>query len=51
MNALKTKLGTMLSAGFALVIVIGLLVATFGRTQLAGLGTTSTTSPRPRSPT
>ncbi|MEI7256037.1 methyl-accepting chemotaxis protein [Dickeya dadantii] len=39
MNALKkTKLGTMLNAGFALVIVIGLLVATFGRTQLAGLG-------------
>ncbi|MBX9447168.1 methyl-accepting chemotaxis protein [Dickeya chrysanthemi] len=39
MNALKKmKLGTMLSAGFALVIVIGLLVATFGRTQLVGLG-------------
>ncbi|SLM61264.1 MULTISPECIES: methyl-accepting chemotaxis protein [Dickeya] len=39
MNALKKmKLGTMLSAGFALVIVIGLLVATFGRLQLLGLG-------------
>ncbi|QDX28514.1 methyl-accepting chemotaxis protein [Dickeya poaceiphila] len=39
MNALKRmKLGTMLSAGFALVIVIGLLVAVFGRTQLVILG-------------
>ncbi|MGM3173753.1 methyl-accepting chemotaxis protein [Dickeya lacustris] len=39
MNALKKmKLGSMLSAGFALVIVIGLLVATFGRIQLLNLG-------------
>ncbi|MFC3393684.1 methyl-accepting chemotaxis protein [Brenneria rubrifaciens] len=34
----KMKLGTMLGAGFASVIIIGLLVAIFGRVQLVSLG-------------
>ncbi|MCV9879854.1 methyl-accepting chemotaxis protein [Brenneria izbisi] len=39
MNMLKNmKLGTMLGSGFAIVILIGCLVALFGRMQLAELG-------------
>ncbi|MCV9879853.1 methyl-accepting chemotaxis protein [Brenneria izbisi] len=34
----KMKLGTMLGTGFASVIIIGLLVAIFGRVQLVSLG-------------
>lgn len=35
------KLGTLLGSGFATVIIIGLLVAGFGRMHLAGLGQTT----------
>ncbi|RLM26706.1 chemotaxis protein [Brenneria alni] len=39
MNMLKNmKLGTMLGSGFALIILIGCLVALFGRVQLTELG-------------
>ncbi|ACX85974.1 methyl-accepting chemotaxis protein [Pectobacterium parmentieri] len=37
----KMKLGTQVGSGFAIVIIIGLLVAIFGRTHLIGLGNTT----------
>ncbi|WP_113632535.1 methyl-accepting chemotaxis protein [Pectobacterium peruviense] len=37
----KMKLGTQVGSGFAIVIIIGLLVAIFGRTHLVGLGNTT----------
>ncbi|MCL6325930.1 methyl-accepting chemotaxis protein [Pectobacterium polaris] len=37
----KMKLGTQVGSGFAIVIVIGLLVAIFGRVNLVGLGNTT----------
>ncbi|KHT17346.1 methyl-accepting chemotaxis protein [Pectobacterium brasiliense] len=40
-NKRKMKLGTQVGSGFAIVIVIGLLVAIFGRMHLVGLGNTT----------
>lgn len=37
----KMKLGTQVGSGFAIVIIIGLLVAIFGRMHLVGLGNTT----------
>ncbi|WP_224653451.1 methyl-accepting chemotaxis protein [Pectobacterium versatile] len=40
-NKRKMKLGTQVGSGFAIVIIIGLLVAIFGRMHLVGLGNTT----------